>query len=541
MAGNVSKKLAKSAQVGKDGVGIKDWRTEGESLYISLTDGRVIEVGNLKGPGATVRIGEVILVDSDQEAKIINVGTETDAVLNFEIPRGRDGGVTDEYASMYWTVLAQVDSVLSAAHETRDIANRVEELAEHFDVENIVKSGADNVKIEAAVRMLLRVLDGELELKTGYGNQILFDGLGLLLKHNGTEVFITSDGVTINGVTVATDNSVVDEISRMLSAFGESVVHKSGNEEIRGLKNFTGTLQVSGSEVATKQTIDAAVNSLSTEIGKKVNYSDAVHMTGSETVSGVKNFKDGISIGGKAAATEDYVNTAVDNLIIAGGGSGEGFAILSFEVFNAHKTDGVYAVLKNGLYCLGIIRTQSKFDSIYRYLWDGDSIKVSVTKISTGVVEEDYADHFNASYADEAGHTGRASFAEFALADTMGNTIHETYATKAEVSALNAPVKSSVTILGGSGHWVAEDVLSDSGSVIGQRYGQVVNVNNATITPNSKVDLQLTSEQTALLYGRGLAFVAENDNGVVTVYCIGEVPEDDYTFQAVVTEVVVNA
>ena len=104
-----------------------------------------------------------------------------------------------------------------------------------------------------------------------------------------------------------------------------------------------------------------------------------------------------------------------------------------------------------------------------------------------------------------------------------------------------SPLKASVDIPGGIENWTAENVYDANNKVIGVRYGKRVNVNNATITPYSKVDLQLTSEQTAILYGKGLAFVAENDTGVVTVYCIGNIPDENYTFQVVVTEVVVNA
>lgn len=101
-------------------------------------------------------------------------------------------------------------------------------------------------------------------------------------------------------------------------------------------------------------------------------------------------------------------------------------------------------------------------------------------------------------------------------------------------------VYAYVNILGGTENWILEDVTDSSGNVIGSRYGQVVNVNNAEITPNSKVDLQITSEQMVIFYEKSLAFVAENDNGVVTVYCVGSVPEHNYTVQAIVTEVVVS-
>lgn len=73
-----------------------------------------------------------------------------------------------------------------------------------------------------------------------------------------------------------------------------------------------------------------------------------------------------------------------------------------------------------------------------------------------------------------------------------------------------------------------------------KRWCQVVNVNNALITCNSKVDLQPSSEQLAIFHEKDLAFVAENEDGVVSVYCIGQVPQNDYTIQCTITEVVTN-
>ena len=104
-----------------------------------------------------------------------------------------------------------------------------------------------------------------------------------------------------------------------------------------------------------------------------------------------------------------------------------------------------------------------------------------------------------------------------------------------------AIMQAFVDILGGENNWTPEDVIDANGDVIGVRYGQIVDVNNANITPNSKVDLQLSSEQMVIFYEKDLAFVAENDNGKVTVYCIGQIPENDYRLQATVMEVVVNA
>lgn len=102
------------------------------------------------------------------------------------------------------------------------------------------------------------------------------------------------------------------------------------------------------------------------------------------------------------------------------------------------------------------------------------------------------------------------------------------------------PVQSFVNILGGIDNWTAENVLDANDNIIGVRYGQVVNVNNANITPNSKVDLQISSEQMVIFYEKDLAFVAENEDGVVTIYCVGKVPENNYKIQATITEVVID-
>ena len=99
---------------------------------------------------------------------------------------------------------------------------------------------------------------------------------------------------------------------------------------------------------------------------------------------------------------------------------------------------------------------------------------------------------------------------------------------------------SYVNILGGVNNWVAEDVYDASGNRVGVRYGQVVNVNNATITPNSMVSLQISSEQMVIFKEKDLDFVAEQEDGIVTVYCIGNIPENNYKIQAKVTEVNIN-
>ena len=66
-------------------------------------------------------------------------------------------------------------------------------------------------------------------------------------------------------------------------------------------------------------------------------------------------------------------------------------------------------------------------------------------------------------------------------------------------------------------------------------YSQVVSVAGATA--NSKVDIYPTPEQLIELQSAGIALVAVNENGVVTVYAINNKPTSDYSMQVTLTEV----
>ena len=66
-------------------------------------------------------------------------------------------------------------------------------------------------------------------------------------------------------------------------------------------------------------------------------------------------------------------------------------------------------------------------------------------------------------------------------------------------------------------------------------YSQVVTVNGAT--PYSLVDLQPSVEQLEVFHEKDLAFTTENEDGVITVYAVGDKPTRDYVVQATVTEV----
>ena len=98
------------------------------------------------------------------------------------------------------------------------------------------------------------------------------------------------------------------------------------------------------------------------------------------------------------------------------------------------------------------------------------------------------------------------------------------------------PKSISITLY--ADKWKEE--LDSDGNPIINSFSQVVTVTNGNVTAHSKIDLQPNAEQLAIFHDKDLAFVTENENGKVTVYCIGQKPTNDYTMQATVTEVDLN-
>jgi hypothetical protein len=68
-------------------------------------------------------------------------------------------------------------------------------------------------------------------------------------------------------------------------------------------------------------------------------------------------------------------------------------------------------------------------------------------------------------------------------------------------------------------------------------YSQVVNIPG--VTPYTKVDLLPTAEQLAEFHTKSVGFVAENEDGRVTVCAIGDKPTSNYTIPVTLTEVTV--
>ena len=68
-------------------------------------------------------------------------------------------------------------------------------------------------------------------------------------------------------------------------------------------------------------------------------------------------------------------------------------------------------------------------------------------------------------------------------------------------------------------------------------YSQEVKIDG--ITPYSQVDITPSVEQLVEFHNKDVAFVTENEDGIVTVFCIGQKLVNDYVMQVTITEVAV--
>ena len=82
------------------------------------------------------------------------------------------------------------------------------------------------------------------------------------------------------------------------------------------------------------------------------------------------------------------------------------------------------------------------------------------------------------------------------------------------------------------------NIIDDEEKIIKNRYVQFVQVANAIITPNSKVDIQPSPSDLVVFSEKDITFTAINAGGHVRVCIVGQKPTNQYTFNATVTEVV---
>lgn len=92
-----------------------------------------------------------------------------------------------------------------------------------------------------------------------------------------------------------------------------------------------------------------------------------------------------------------------------------------------------------------------------------------------------------------------------------------------EALAKYVPKETTVTLL--LSNWVGT----------ASPYSQVVTIDG--VTQKTRVDLLPTADQLVNWENKNLTFSTENEDGVVTVYAIGDKPQNDYTIEVVLTEV----
>lgn len=155
--------------------------------------------------------------------------------------------------------------------------------------------------------------------------------------------------------------------------------------------------------------------------------------------------------------------------------------------------------------------------TVAKFLQGFSAYEVAVINGFSGTEEE-----WLASLKGKSGNDGRGikkvEITASAYTITYTDNTSETIPVHSSVARI-----SEITLL--SARWEGE----------GNLYSQAVDV--AGITEYSQVDLTPGVEQLAVFYEKDLTFVTENDGGVLTVYAIGQKPENDYTIQVTITEV----
>lgn len=94
------------------------------------------------------------------------------------------------------------------------------------------------------------------------------------------------------------------------------------------------------------------------------------------------------------------------------------------------------------------------------------------------------------------------------------------------------------------GYYKTDDngnIIDEEEKIVRNRYVQFVKVDNATITANSKIDIQLSPSDIIIFHEKDITFTVINSGGYVRVCLVGQKPSNQYTFNVTITEVIDNA
>lgn len=169
-------------------------------------------------------------------------------------------------------------------------------------------------------------------------------------------------------------------------------------------------------------------------------------------------------------------------------------------------------------------------------LYDEDGGIVSTPRFTMIVNEKVInSDDINISDEDKTAIDNMIA-AEVARQDAEKERVQADAARRMELDAFKASVNAALDSLQLAAAVITEITLYASEWVgDASPYSQELNIEG--VTEYSKVDLQPDADLLAIFHEKDLALVAENEDGVVTVYAIGDKPTRDYTMQASITEV----
>lgn len=119
----------------------------------------------------------------------------------------------------------------------------------------------------------------------------------------------------------------------------------------------------------------------------------------------------------------------------------------------------------------------------------------------------------------------------------IGDGVHE-FSALPYMSVDSFILPTQATIILNPDNW--KEILDENGIPIPNRYYQMVQIAKAAITPTSKIDLQPSPEQLLIFHQKDIAFTVINENGNIRVCVVGQKPNNEYSIQATVTEVVAD-
>ena len=131
------------------------------------------------------------------------------------------------------------------------------------------------------------------------------------------------------------------------------------------------------------------------------------------------------------------------------------------------------------------------------------------------------------SLKGDKGESGFTPSVSFRYEETTGGLYYETSYAPSEGGGEATPARLASVTLPAS-NWVTEAE---------NLHSQVVTIGGTT--QYSKVDLLPSVEQLAIFHNKDVAFMTENEDGVITVFAVGDKPAHDYTMQVSITEVAV--